>query len=203
MGNHVMCSAQFMERTSSGKAALEPDKLSFSGDFRLSIPLREIKKAEAAGGKLEITCNDDRRAVFHLGDEAEKWAKKITSPKKLIDKLGVKPGAKVAVLNISDEAFRQQLEERTENISRGDLTAGTEFIFLQVENTGELEQIENLRNFLTPSGAIWVAIPKGRKDIRVENVIAAAKAAKLVDVKLVGFSATHSMYKLVIPLAFR
>ncbi len=198
-----MCSAQYMERTSAGKASLEADKLLFSGDFRLSIPLREIKKAAAADGKLEITFND-KTAVFHLGKDAGKWAEKITSPKKLIDKLGVKAGAKVAVINVFDQEFRTQLEERTENISSGDdLTGDTDFIFLQVESDGELEQIGNLRNFLAPNGAIWVAIPKGRKDIRVENVIAAAKAARLVDVKLVGFSATHSMYKLVIPLSFR
>jgi hypothetical protein len=202
MGEHVMCSARYREQSSYGKASLEPDKLLFSGDFRLSIPLKEIRKAVAEDGDLKITYNNEI-AAFHLKELAEKWAKKITSPKKLIDKLGVKAGAKVAVLNISDEAFREQLKERTENISSEALTNGMDFIFFQVENTGELEEIKNLRNFLAPNGALWVAIPKGRKDIRVENVIAAAKASDLVDVKLVGFSETHSMYKLVIPLSSR
>jgi hypothetical protein len=197
-----MCTARYLERSSYGKASLESDKLLFSGDFRLSISLREIKRAVAENGELKITYNNET-AAFHLEELAEKWAKKITSPKKLIDKLGVKAGASVAVLNISDQLFWEQLKERTENISPEALTSGIEFIFLQVENIGELEQIKNLRNFLAPNGALWVAIPKGRKDIRVEDVIAAAKASDLVDVKLVGFSGTHSMYKLVIPLSSR
>jgi hypothetical protein len=193
---------QYLEQSSSGRASLESDKLSFSGSFRLNIPLREIKRVVVTDGQLKITYNDDI-AVFHLDKLAQKWAEKITSPKKLIDKLSVKTGAKVAVLNISDEIFWEQLKERTENISAGALAAGAEFIFLQVESVIELQQIKNLRNFLVPNGAIWVAIPKGRKDIRVEDVIDAAKASDLVDVKLVGFSATHSMYKLVIPLSSR
>lgn len=197
-----MCTARYLEQTSYGKASLEPDKLLFSGDFRLSIPLKEIRKAVAENGDLKITYNNEI-AAFHLNELAEKWAKKITSPKKLIDKLGVKAGAKVTVLNISDEVFRAQLKERTENISSEALANGIEFIFLRVENIGELEQIKNLRNFLAPNGALWVVIPKGRKDIRVEDVIAAAKASDLVDVKLVSFSDTHSAYKLVIPLSSR
>ena len=197
-----MCTVQYMEQASSGRASLEPDRLLFNGNFRLSIPLREIKKVVVKDGELKITYNNDI-AVFYLDKLAEKWAEKITSPKKLIDKLGVKAGAKVAVLNISDEIFWEQLKARTENISTGDLDADSEFIFLQVESVIELRQIKNLRNFLVPNGAIWVAIPKGKKDIRVEDVIDAAKSSDLVDVKLVGFSATHSMYKLVIPLSSR
>ena len=200
-----MCTAQYLEKSSYGKASLEPDKLMFSSDdFRLNIPLKEIRQAVAEDGRLKITYKNDF-VVFHLDEYAEKWAKKITSPKKLIDKLGVKAGAKVAVLNVSDKTFWEQLEEKTENISTAaeTLAKDTDFIFLQVESVGELEQIKKLRNFLAPAGAIWVAIPKGRKDLKIEDVIAAAKACDLVDVKLVGFSATHSMYKLVIPLAFR
>lgn len=202
MGQHLQCAVQYLNRISTGKASLESDKLSFSGDFRLNIPLREIKKVDFAAGELKIIYNDDT-VTFYLGELAEKWAKKISSPKKLIEKLGVKTGAKVAVFNISDETFWEQLREKTENILSGTLTDGIELIFIQVESVNELDQIENLRNYILSNGAIWVAIPKGRKDIGVNDVIAAAKSSNLVDVKLVGFSATHSMYKLVIPLAFR
>jgi hypothetical protein len=45
--------------------------------------------------------------------------------------------------------------------------------------------------------------PKGRKELREDDVRAAAKAQGLVDVKVMSFSATLSALKLVIPVALR
>ena len=45
--------------------------------------------------------------------------------------------------------------------------------------------------------------PKGQKHICEADVMAAGKAAKLVDIKVVGFSETHSALKMVIPVARR
>lgn len=53
------------------------------------------------------------------------------------------------------------------------------------------------------NGAIWVITPKGRKDMRDIEVIAAGKAAGLTDNKVVGFSATHTSQRFCIPLGKR
>ena len=60
-----------------------------------------------------------------------------------------------------------------------------------------------MRKAIVSNGAIWVVYPKGRKDIHELDVIAAGKAAGLVDNKVVGFSVTHTSLRFVIPLANR
>ena len=57
--------------------------------------------------------------------------------------------------------------------------------------------------FKQPDGAIWVVRPKGRQEITEQDTMAAGKAAGLVDVKVVGFSETHTAEKFVVPLARR
>ena len=54
-----------------------------------------------------------------------------------------------------------------------------------------------------PAGAIWVVWPKGRKELREDDVRNAAKAQGLVDIKVMSFSETLSALKLVIPVAER
>ena len=57
---------------------------------------------------------------------------------------------------------------------------------------------------IRPAGGIWVVSRKGRAaTIRDVEVIAAARAAGLVDNKVVSFSDTHTSLRLVIPVADR
>jgi len=60
-----------------------------------------------------------------------------------------------------------------------------------------------VKKSLQPAGAIWVVRPKGTPAIKDVDVIAAGKAAGLVDVKVAAFSSTHTAEKLVIPVARR
>ena len=54
------------------------------------------------------------------------------------------------------------------------------------------------------NGAIWVVSRKGpTRTISDVDVIDAAKDARLVDNKVVAFSATHTAIRLVIPVALR
>ena len=53
------------------------------------------------------------------------------------------------------------------------------------------------------TGALWVVYPKGQKHIAQNDVMAAAKSAGLVDVKVVSFSDTHTALKLMIPISRR
>ena len=48
--------------------------------------------------------------------------------------------------------------------------------------------------------ALWVVYPKGKKEITENEVLAAGRKAGLKDVKVVGFSPTHTALKFVIPL---
>ena len=50
---------------------------------------------------------------------------------------------------------------------------------------------------------LWIVYPKGRKEITERQVLDAGRAAGLVDVKVVSFSASHTALKFVRPKAKR
>ena len=203
MGAESLCTAQFDGQRSEGKALLETDYLIFRGTFRLSIPRKSITKADANDGTLRVTFPGGI-AIFELGPTAAKWAEKIRNPPSLLDKLGVKPGMRVAVLGVDDQAFLGELANRTTAVSRGTPKKDTEIIFLGAHAVSDLDRLTKLRDCLTPAGAIWVIHTKGKaatfKDV---DVFAAAKKAGLVDVKVAGFSPTHTAEKLVVPVKLR
>jgi Protein of unknown function (DUF3052) len=125
-----------------------------------------------------------------------------TSP--LIDKLGVKPGARVAVINIDDPEFRRVLAERTQDVTEGDPLPESNVVVVGMDDGTELQQLAHLRSRIVPDGAIWVVSRKGKlATIRDVEVMAAAKAVGLVDNKVVAFSSTHTSIRLVIPIALR
>jgi Protein of unknown function (DUF3052) len=135
---------------------------------------------------------------------SNKQTERDYSSRSLIDKLGVKPDAAVALVGITDETFIEQLRERTRDIAPLRLKKNLDFIFLSAESLQELRQLERLRGYLKSNGAIWVVSTKGKQArIKDLDVIAAAKQAGLVDNKVVSFSDTHTALKLVIPVALR
>jgi hypothetical protein len=202
VGQEARCRVRFGGRVSEGRALLETSELLFRGEFRLKIPFGEMQSVEARDGDLAVAFAGGL-AAFELGRQAERWAEKIRNPRGLLDKLGVKAESRVAVLGITDDGFLGQLRERVGPLPPGELEAGLDLIFLGAEAPAELEQLGPLQAHLKRNGAIWVVSPKGRPEIKDTVVMAAAKAAGLVDVKVAGFSATHTALKLVIPLARR
>ena len=198
MGSEATCTVEFDGQRSDGKALLETDYLLFRGGFRLHIPYTSISKLEADAGTLRVTFPGGV-ALFELGPTAARWAEKIRNPRSLLEKLGVKPGMRVAVIGIDDRSFLDQLAERTHDIARRTPKKNTEIVFFGANDRGDLARLDKLRASLTPAGAIWVVHTKGKgaafKDV---DVFAAAKRAGLVDVKVASFSATHTAEKLVI-----
>jgi len=203
MGSESQCTVHFDGKRSEGKALLETDHLIFRGTIRLNIPRKAITKAEADAGTLRVTFPDGT-AAFELGPSAAKWAEKIRNPPSLLDKLGVKPDMRVAVLGVDDDAFLEQLAERTSDIARRTPKKDTDVIVFGANSVTDLSRLEKLGGYLTPAGAIWVVHTKGKgaafKDV---DVFAAAKKAGLVDVKVAAFSPTHTAEKLVVPVKLR
>ena len=149
MGAESLCTAQFGRQRSEGKALLETDHLIFRGTFRLSIPRKAITNAEASDGTLRVTFPDGV-AAFELGAAAAKWAEKIRNPPSLLDKLGVKPGMRVAVLGVDDESFLAELAKRTTDVARRTPKRDTEIIFFGANAVSDLARLARLRTYLTP-----------------------------------------------------
>jgi len=195
------CKVRFGGKAAMGKALLESEELLFRGGMRLKIPFRAMKSIQSAGGELRIEFPEGT-AIFELGPQAQKWAEKILHPKSLLDKLGVKPGAVVSVIAVRDERFLKQLRERTNEIGETPRSE-SDWIFLGAESKESFSEIRPLTKSLKKTGGLWIVYPKGQKHITEEDVLGAGKKAGLVDVKVVGFSATHTALKFVVPVSSR
>jgi hypothetical protein len=203
MGNEARCAARIDGRRVEGKALLETDAIIFRGDVRLSIPRDAITAVNAVDGTLHIRYADGEVA-FDLGPDAGTWAEKIRNPRSLVDKLGVKPGMRVAVLGVTDAPLLAQIAARTSAIVRRTPRTGTELIFLQADSLATLDRLAALRALIAPHGGIWVVHAKGKgAAVKDTDVMAAARRAGLVDVKVARVSETLTAEKLVIPLRER
>jgi hypothetical protein len=202
MGNEASCKVQFGNQQSDGKALLETSEILFRGDFRLKIPFSMIKSAKTVDGELRLQTAEGV-AVFHLGAAAEKWCHKILHPKSRIEKLGVKPEAKVSLLGDFDGAFLVELGKLTKSTSKGKVAPDSEWIFFAVGSREDLGALSKISKSMKDAAALWIVYPKGQKHITENDVLAAGRKAGFKDVKVVGFSATHTALKFVIPLPGR
>lgn len=78
-----------------------------------------------------------------------------------------------------------------------------DLFFYGAESRDAVPRMVDLRHKLKPAGALWVIRPKGSTALTEAAVMAAGKRAGLVDVKVAGFSETHTAEKSVIPRAAR
>jgi hypothetical protein len=128
----------------------------------------------------------------------------VVSTRPLLDKLGVKPGAKVAMVDLNDAGFVSLLRQRTSDVTKGKPSSPCDLVFFGAETLEDLKRIKELKTWIEPNGAIWVVRPKGgRGALRDTDVIAAGAAAGLVDNKIASFSDTRGAMRLVFRLRDR
>jgi hypothetical protein len=102
-----------------------------------------------------------------------------------------------------ETAFVNELRAATSSLSVGRTLKGADAIFVGVSHAADFERISAAKSAIKPNGAVWLIRPKGSAEITERAVMAAGKAAGLVDVKVVAFSMTHSALKFVIPVKDR
>jgi hypothetical protein len=203
MGAEATCKASYKGQSSSGIARLETDVLQFRGRaLKLSIPFKSVDKVGSCKGILSVTFDGDT-ATFELGAASTKWADKIQNPPSRLQKIGVKPSWRASAVGVDDETFLAELESAVGALSIGRVSKNSDAIFYGVTKAAQLSRLEQLKAKLKPEGALWLVRPKGRPEISERAVMDAGKAAGLVDVKVVSFSATHTAEKFVIPVSAR
>ena len=125
-----------------------------------------------------------------------------TSP--LLDKLGIRPGMRVALVDLDDPDIRAQIAARTTDVTDGWPQPDTDVVLYGADTWEALARLRELAALIRPNGSIWVVSLKGKdRTLRDVEVIEAAKDARLVDNKVCAFSATHTALRLVIPVASR
>jgi hypothetical protein len=193
---------EFGKQQSKGKALLETSEILFRGDFRLQIPFSTIKTAKAADGELRLQTAEGL-AVFHLGAAAEKWRDKILHPKSRIEKLGIKPEAKISLLGSFAPDFLAEISALTKSVSTGKAAPDVECIFFAADSKEDLRVLPRITKSMKGAAALWIVYPKGQKHVTENDVLAAGRKTGLRDVKVVGFSATHTALKFVLPVSRR
>ena len=202
MGQEVVCTARWSGKSVRGKALLETAEIIFRGEERRKISFSAIRGLQAKDGELRLK-TDEGLVVFELGEQAEKWRQKIANPKSVVEKLGVKPGEPVAVFGKLDAVFLKKLKEQKSAVAPGKIVDGVGWVFLGAETREGLGDVKKIAGKLKGATALWVVYPKGQKSITEMDVIGAGRKAGLKDVKVVGFSATHTALKFVIPVEKR
>ncbi len=202
MGRELLCKARSGGKTASGKALLETNEIIFRGDLRLKIPFASLTSVEARDGGLHLAWPDGS-AVLELGEQARKWAHKILHPKSTAEKLSIKPGLVISAIAMGDSDFVNDLLAQSKSFSASKVLKNSDLIFFAANKAAELARARKLAPSLASAGALWIVYPKGRQEITELQVLGAGKAAGLVDVKVVGFSATHTALKFVRPKADR
>ena len=130
------------------------------------------------------------------------------SKRSLVDKLGIKAGHKLAILNAPpgyDETLGA-LPPGAKPLSK--LQPGLDFLHFFTKSKADLEKtLPRLRDSIVPNGMIWISWPKGASKVPTdinENIVRdLALKLTLVDVKVAAIDDVWSGLKLVIRLKDR
>jgi hypothetical protein len=185
-----------------GTALLETDELRFRGDTRMRIALRDVSAVSAKDGTLRVE-HANGIACFVLGEAAERWAEKIRSPRTLADKLGVKRGMQVAVLDVEERDILDDLEAKGAQLVIGSVPQGAMMVLFRVVRPSQLATLSTMTSRIARDGAIWVVHPRGDATVADTIIFAAARDAGLTYTKVVRFSERDTAEKLVFPRSAR
>jgi hypothetical protein len=203
MGNEAKCVVRMDGKRHEGKALLETSELIFrSAECLVKIRFDEVRGVTAADGELRVKTKDGVN-VFKVGSIAEKWREKILHPKTRAEKLGIKAGMKVFSVGDLDSGFLSEMKKSGAEIHAKGTGKRAEIIFLGVSAKAGLTAVAKTVPRMQGAAALWVVYPKGKKEITENDVLSAGRKAGLKDVKVVGFSPTHTALKFVIPLEKR
>ncbi|MFV3127471.1 hypothetical protein [Niveispirillum sp. KHB5.9] len=195
MGQEANVTACWGDSNSQGKALLEGDHLLFRGDFRVKLMLADLTTVEAVGDALVLTAPEGALSLELGATKAADWLNRIRNPKSVLDKLGIKPGHRVRL--VGDPPDPVLAVELARGGVTGDAGDDADFVLLVADAPDGLEAVADIAAALGPKSGLWIAYPKGRRDITEMGVLTAGRATGLVDNKVCAVSPTHTALKFV------
>ena len=127
----------------------------------------------------------------------------VASTRSRTEKIGVKPGARVALRGLKDAGFVAELKAAGARVAARPGSGPYDIIIVRLDTSADLPFLADAKERIVPNGMIWAVWPKGRKQFREDDIRNFGPVAGLVDVKVMSFSDELSGLKLVIPLALR
>jgi len=168
---------------------LDEEGLIFQGkDERLVLRFADSREAVVEGdwlifGPLEL----------ELGaKQAAKWAKEISTPKSVLDKLGVKSGQTAVLLGEYPHEFEDELRRKGLITTNRPTRTLPPLVFLFLTSSKQLTRLPPISD----DGVLWLIRGKGKTaPITEAQVRAAGLAAGLVELKSISFSANQAAEK--------
>lgn len=203
MAMESACKLQIGRNHYDGRVRMEADHIDFAGPTKYRFRLSEIRSPRQDTDSL---CFDFHGSPVSLKlsslRAASNWYEYVLHPRTLVDKLGVKEGYRVRVMNLDDQNLLTMIQSKNATLVSPPATA-CDMVMLGVERPSELRQITDLSEVLPPDGAIWVVLPKSVRTVTKANVHAAAREAGLSQTDVVDYSETQAAYKMVRPAVIK
>lgn len=206
MGLETNCQLRLGRSSFAGRAHVDSLAFTFRGETRLDVPLSTVRAAKTGRDGALVVQHGSGEFALALGSDtlAAKWADKLLHPPSLCDKLGLKPGQRIAILGVDDAAFIRDVTARVGAPPLAGATKDLDVILFATETPAALAQLPALKKRLQSAGALWIVARKGKAaTVKDAEIRLAARQAGLVDNKTCSFSDTHTALRLVIPLAAR
>src|SRR5262249_38355906 len=158
VGREAVCTARFGGKTGEGKALLETGEVIFRGDFRVKVPLEDIREVAVKAGALTLTWPGGILSLT-LGDAAAGWARASTNPRTVMEKRGVKPGLKTVIVGRFETAFRTEVMDALGVKPGVRPVPGCDLVFVLFVHPGDEAKLEDLVPAIAPDGGIWAVYP--------------------------------------------
>jgi hypothetical protein len=195
MGLEATCTAAIDGTERTGKATLETSELVVAGKPRIRIPLDTVAHASLRGPRLRVRTHDGKELVLAFDDEvvAKKWHEKLLAPpKSRMDKIGVERAHTVLLLGDFSANFRDELTLAVDTppATRPIGARRYDVVIVLLREPRELARLRSAGERTSEKGSLWAVWPKGRADLKHEDVVAAASELGLSETKSMAFDTT-------------
>ncbi|MFD2262634.1 hypothetical protein ACFSM5_07020 [Lacibacterium aquatile] len=186
MGREARCKVTVAGRSVEGLALLESDAIILRGGYAARLPRGEILSAKVQGEALILTTSKQVTSLTMGVAEAARWAATLANPRTRLEKLGIKAGTKVFLVDVEDDEIAEELARIGAPQTQA---AEATVLLIGVACVDDLGRTEAYARTMPPAAHLWVLRPKG-KGMRVSEaeVMAAGRTLGLSLSKTLSFS---------------
>jgi len=196
MGWDIQTNVRMNGSAAACRVQFEGGEIICRGAVKRRIALADVKSPRARAGWLEFAVGGERIGI-ELGAKADAWVDAITNPRTRIQKLGIEPGMRVCVIGKAEADALEEIGAAIGATPSRRLSKGADVVILFATAPGDLDRLPAIEPALADGGAVWALWPKGRTDLRHEELVAAGKRAGLSQTRSMAFSEVFTGLRLV------